>query len=134
MPAPVGQRIGNMLRAIVVMLAVMACVKVGTQVYFYRSATNDIIVDTYRAAAIAACARHGMQGPLRVPAAAWSQPASVQLTIGKRDLDVYLWQVNHRLWNARFRHPFLVITADAETAHIYCEYDIVRAFAAVHRL
>ncbi|MEO0730631.1 MAG: hypothetical protein AAFY64_09640, partial [Pseudomonadota bacterium] len=65
---------------------------------------------------------------------AWRYPKRVELTIGKRDLDVYLWQIHHRLWDARYRHPYLVITADAHTAHIYCEYDIVRSFAAVHRL
>lgn len=123
-----------MVRAIVVILAVMACIKLGTHVYFYKTATNDIIIESYRTRAIAACTRNGQHGPLKVPSKAWRYPKRVELTIGKRDLDVYLWQIHHRLWDARYRHPYLVITADAHTAHIYCEYDIVRSFAAVHRL
>ena len=123
-----------MLRLIVGGLAVMACTKIVSYAYFYREATQDIIIATYRQVAIDACARNSAGGPLRVPPQAWQNPTEISLLIGKREIDVYLWQVNHRLCNARYKHPYLIVTADAETAHIYCEYDVVRGFASVQQL
>ncbi|MEL6297364.1 MAG: hypothetical protein AAFV26_10180 [Pseudomonadota bacterium] len=123
-----------MFRFIVIVLAVLATAKVGSHIYLYRDATSSIIVTAYRDKAIAACAQHGAESPLRVPEKAWADPAKVALEIGKASLDVAIWQVHHRLWEARYKNPFLFVTANAETAHIYCEYDIVRGLASVHRL
>ena len=54
--------------------------------------------------------------------------------IGKSGLDVQLWQVDSDMWNVRYRNPFLVLTADARSGQVSCEYDIVNAAATVHRL
>ena len=124
----------GMFRVIVIGLALMAAGKLASHAYLYRAATHDIIVSTYRDQAIRACARNGLQGPMRVPPQTWSASSQVSLAIGKRDIDVYLWQINHRLWEARFKNPYLVVTADLETAHIYCEYDVRRGFALVQQL
>jgi len=123
-----------MLRVIVAVLAVMACAKLFSHAYFYREATRQIIISTFRDAALDACAANGAVGPLRIPRQAWRDPADIALLIGNRDIDVYLWQINHRLWEARYKHPYLVVTAQANTAHIFCEYDVVRGFASVQRL
>ncbi|MEL6871502.1 MAG: hypothetical protein AAFO62_01645 [Pseudomonadota bacterium] len=123
-----------MLRFVVAVLALLATAKVGSHWYLYREATSSIIVSTYRDKAISACAAHGAESALKVPPKAWSRPSKVALEIGKSSLDVAIWQVHHRLWEARFKNPFLFVTANAETAHIYCEYDIVRGLASVHRL
>jgi len=122
-----------MIRLVVVALATLAGLKIAAQAYLYRDATNDIIVSTFQPRAVEACAANGLSGPLRVPRAAWSNPREVELEIGRRDLNVAIWNISHRLWETRYKAPYLVLTADAETAHIYCTYDIRRNVAAVHQ-
>lgn len=64
-------------------------------------------------------------GPVRSPS---------NLVIGKSGLDVNLWQVDNALWRARYRNPYLLLTAGQYSGTIYCEYDILNAAASVHRL
>ena len=54
--------------------------------------------------------------------------------IGKSSIDVYPWQVDHALWNARYRNPYLLLTASQRSATVSCEYDIVNAAASVSRM
>ena len=49
--------------------------------------------------------------------------------IGKSSIDVYPWQVDDPLWNARYRNPYLVLTASQRIATVSCEYDIANAAA-----
>ncbi len=73
---------------------------------------------------------------------AWLQPCrrrpgqsgAIQWVIGKSGLDVNLWQVDNALWSARYRNPYLLLTAGQYSGTIYCEYDILNAAASVHRL
>jgi hypothetical protein len=123
-----------MMRAIVVALAVLACAKLGSHAYFYRAATYDIIVKTFKNRALVACADSGARGQFRIPARVWSQPESVALEIGKRALDVPLWQINHQHWHARYKDPYIVVTANRQSASIVCEYDVTRSIATVYGL
>ena len=98
----------------------------------YRSATYDVIVGTYAQSAVKACASRSADP--RSAAALWSKPSSVKLVIGKSDLDVYFWQVNHLMWRARYKNPYLFITTRSEPNYLICEYDIMRQTAFVQQM
>ena len=66
--------------------------------------------------------------------AAWAKPQSVKLIIGKQNLDVYVWQVDHTMWSARFRNPYLFLATGDKPAKVYCEFDIVHGAASVFRM
>lgn len=123
-----------MLRAVVISLGVLAIAKLASQAYLYQQATENIIVATFKDRAILACARTGAQGPLRIPGQTWVASAEIELSIGKPDLDVALWQVNHRLWPARYKTPYLMVTPATDIMSVTCAYDVVAGYATVHRL
>lgn len=120
------------MKALVMVLVLLAAAKVGYHEYMFRAATNEVIVAAYRDRAVAACQRDA-KGQSLAAAAAWAQPQSIKVLIGKGNLDVYLWQVDHTLWNARFRNPYLFLAA-GDASRTYCEYDIVHGAAAVFRM
>lgn len=121
----------RVVKGILVAIALLVMGKLGLQEYLRQKATHNVIVNAYREHAIAACQQRSAH---TINQAAWSRPSSVRLTIGKSDLDVYLWQTNHRLWNARYRNAYLYVTIDDANAHIYCEYDISNDMAWVYQL
>jgi hypothetical protein len=121
------------MKAVVIILAVLAGLKLGHHEYLYRMATRDVIVAAYKTRAVEACQRDRRNVALGIPPQAWSNAPSVQLAIGKGGLDVQLWQVDNDLWSARYRNPFLILSASGP-APAYCEYDIVNAAASVHRM
>lgn len=121
------------MKVVVLILAVLAAAKVGLHEFLYRTATNDVIISAYRDRAVAACAKEP-RALHAVQATAWEQPGEVRLVIGKPNIDVYIWQVEHRLWNARFVNPYLVIEASGPANRLLCEYDIVHATASLQQL
>ncbi|MBI1383308.1 MAG: hypothetical protein GC150_00140 [Rhizobiales bacterium] len=100
----------------------------------YRSATSDALVGAYRSAALTRCSTVSNRAGSVAASTAWATPRSLKLVIGDPDLDVYLWQVNHAMWAARYKHPHLVIIAGDPKRTLMCQYDIrndtalVRAF------
>jgi hypothetical protein len=122
------------MKAVVLILAVLATLKLGHHEYLYRSATHDAIVSAYKERAAQACQRDARSAFLGVTPQAWNAPASVQLMIGKSGLDVQFWQVDNKLWNARYRNPLLVLSTGSPRGSVYCEYDIVNAAATVIRM
>ncbi len=122
------------MKAVVVILVLLAGLKLGHQEYLYRLATRDLIVAAYKDRAVQACLTHARNSSLGLAPQAWIHAASVRLVIGKSGLDVQLWQVDSDLWNVRYRNPFLVLTTDVRSGQVSCEYDIVNAAATVHRL
>ena len=122
------------MKAVVILLALLASVKFGHQEYLYRTSTNEVIISAYRERAVLACGRDPKSLTLVANAAAWTRPASVKLSIGKSNLDVYVWQIDHALWNARYRNPYLFLVADQAPASVFCEYDIVHGVASVYRM
>lgn len=121
------------MRAFVILLLLLAAGKLGWQEYVFRTATRAAVLEAYRQHAIAACERDGRGLSLGISQHAWANPRSIELVIGKRALDVYPWQVDHANWSARYRNPYLLLTAGG-TGRALCEYDIVNASAAVSRL
>lgn len=121
------------MRAMVVALILLAAGKVAYSEYLFRSATSEIIVAAYRDRAIAACQRDA-KSQTDVAPAAWARPQSVRLVIGKSNLNVYFWQIDHELWSARFKNPYLFVTATEFPSRVYCEFDIVHGAASVFRM
>ena len=121
------------MKALVFFLALMATAKVGYHEYMFRTASNEVIVAAYRDRAVTACQRDA-RGQSLASAQAWVHPQSVKLQIGKNNLDVYLWQIDHALWNARFKNPYLFVAAGDKAVRVYCEFDIVHGTAQVFRL
>ncbi len=123
---------GPVMKGIVVALALFAVAKISVAEYFFRTSARDVIVSAYRDRAVAACRSDNRAAP--VPVSVWTQSAEVRLVIGKSDLDVKLWQVDHQLWDARFRNPYLVLTAGDASGTVVCEYDVVHNSALIYRL
>ena len=122
------------MRIVVIFLALLASAKLGYQEYLFRTAARDAIVGAYKEHAVQACQKDSKSQSLGVNSQAWANPRSVKLVIGKSSLDVYPWQIDHALWNARFRNPYLFLTARQGPASVRCEYDIVNAAAAISRM
>jgi hypothetical protein len=122
------------MKALVFALALLAAAKVGYQEYLFRLAAADAIIGAYRERATQACQQEARSAQLNISPLSWSNPATIRLVIGKSGLNVHLWQVDHALWSARFRNPYLHLSAGQRTGTAHCEYDIVNAAASVHRM
>jgi hypothetical protein len=94
------------MKAVVFFLALLAAAKLGYQEYLFRAATKEAIIGAYKEHAVQACQRDARGASLGIGPQAWSSPSSIRLVIGKGTLDVYPWQVDHAMWNARYRHPY----------------------------
>ena len=141
-----------MLRALVVVLAVLAGVKVWTQERLYREGARDALLLAYRERAIAACQMSapdaaisraadpiGRLSERSVPQSTaslplWTRPSSVSLAIGRSSAPVSIWEVNNELWPARFKHPHVVLIAKDHLPNQVCEYDVIEGRAYVTQL
>ena len=122
------------MRAVVIFLALLAAAKLGYQEYLFRVATRDAVIGAYREHAVQACQNDAMSHSFGVGPQAWANPKTIRLVIGKTSLDVYPWQIDHSKWNARYRNPYLFLTASQRLGTVHCEYDIINAAAAVSRM
>lgn len=120
------------MRKVAIIIAVLFVARLGYEQIIYRSATYDVIVGTYAKSAVKACSQKAANP--KAAESLWSQPSSVKLVIGKSDLDVYFWQVNHMMWRARYKNPYLFITTRNEPNYLLCEYDIMRQSAFVQQM
>jgi hypothetical protein len=111
----------------------LAAAKLMHHEYLFRASAQDTNIRAYKERALQACQKDALGAMLGVSAQAWSNPNSVSLTIGKRSVNVHLWQVDHEKWNARYRNPYLFISAGQRSGAAYCEYDIVNSAATVYR-
>jgi len=122
------------MRMVVIFLALLAAAKLGYQEYLFRSATRDAIVGAYKEHAVQACQKDSKSHSFGLSPQAWANPNTIRLVIGNSMLDVYPWQVDHAMWNARYRNPYLFLTASQRSGAVRCEYDIINAAAAVSRM
>ncbi|MGE3065280.1 MAG: hypothetical protein AB7K67_06820 [Hyphomicrobiaceae bacterium] len=116
------------MRGIVVFLAILAAIKVGHQEYMFRTGTKEAIIAAYRERAIEACRKDAADPQ------SWTTPNSISVAIGRSDLDVRFWQVDNELWNARYRNPYLFLTAGPVNGAAFCEYDVLNGSASIHPL
>jgi hypothetical protein len=118
------------MRLIIFLLIALAIGKVGTQAYIRQQSATATIINAYREHALAACRQSGL-----VPAhsnyngqvsTGSDSNHNIELIIGRKELDVRLWQTSHRDWSTKYRDPFLIIKSGAAGATSACEYDINR--------
>ena len=137
--APLGKaaarhRIPPWLTAGILGLALLAAAKLGYQEYLFRGATRDALIGAYKEHAVQACQKDARTQTLGLGQQGWSIPKTIRLVIGKGSIDVYPWQVDDPMWNARYRNPYLLLTANQRTATVSCEYDITNAAASISRM
>lgn len=122
------------MRALVLALALLAGLKIWIQDSVYRTATGDALLAAYRSRAADACAAVGgtlPAGGYKQSAADWSQAAEPRVAVGNPAVQVRIWDVDNELWNARFRQPYIVLSAEA--AGLSCAYDILAGTASITR-
>lgn len=126
------------MRAMVLALAVLAGLKVWTQDTFYRSATEDALISAYRGQAIAACQKEPQKdakGRSLAPSiVTWAAPATVSLVIGNRNVPVHIWEIDHELWDARYKRAYLLLTSGERHARLVCAYDIAGKSAEISHI
>jgi len=123
-----------MLRALVIVLALLAGAKIWAQERLFREGAEEALLSAYRERAMAACQSEQLPPRMGARAPLWTRPASVDLVIGRPSADVRPWQVNNELWPARFRHPHVVLTlADGQPAPV-CAYDVIEGRAYVAQM
>lgn len=123
----------RVMKAGVAALALLAAGKIVTQDYLYRTGTREVLISTYRDRAISACQKDPRNQGLVANVGIWSRPGDIKVVIGKGDLDVWFWQVDNSLWNARYRNPYLHLASGDRMSNASCEYDIVHGIATVTR-
>lgn len=124
------------MRALVLVLAGLAGMKIWTHDHIYRSATEDALVHAYRERAIEACQKdRGKSAKVSAAVAMpFANPAAISLVIGKRDVDVAIWDVENALWPVRYKYPLLVLKGGGPGPDLVCEYDMTLGTATVARL
>ena len=122
------------MKAIVFFLALLAATKLGYQEYLFRVSTRDALIIAYKEHAAKACQMDARSQAFGLDRQGWSNVKAVRVMIGKSSIDVYPWQVDDPLWNARDRNPYLVLTASQRSTTVSCEYDIVNAAASLFRM
>jgi hypothetical protein len=122
------------MKPVVLLLALLAAAKLCQQEYLFRTATRDAIIAAYKERAVQACQKDAKSLSSSLSPQLWTNPASIRVVIGKSSLDVYFWQFDHAMWNARYRNPYLFLDAGARPGAVHCEYDIVNAAASVYRM
>ena len=125
------------MRFMVILLALLAAAKIGTQEWIARSALEEATIAAYRDRAADACQKASSKDPRAAPSAGpqpgWASPAETRLVIGRRDVDVRVWEIDNALWPKRFKHPFLVLVPPEGPGGLVCEYDVTLGQAALTR-
>ena len=119
------------MRAFVLFLALLVAIKIWVQDSVYRSATQDALVAAYRARAAQACAASASPAtPAEGTAINWLKDDDAHVTIGKPSVPVHFWQLDHELWDARFRQPYLMLSGENGVS---CAYDLMADTAEIVR-
>lgn len=123
------------MRLLVLALALLAGSKVWFQESVFRAGAEEAIVAAYRDRAADACRKSPpitTRGTTRAGQTIdWTRPQSITLSAGNRTVAVGLWQVDHPLWNARFRNPYLVLTPADPNAGLVCKFDVLSGEAGL---
>lgn len=116
------------MRKLVLVLAILAAMKVWYQDSVYRDAAEAAVSSAYRVSATAACQRLRQAANID-----WTALDSLHLVAGNHDIPVQFWQIDHALWNARFKNPYLILKAGDASGQATCTYDIASGQAALSR-
>jgi len=122
------------MRALVLALALLAGLKIWAQDSMYRSATDQALISAYRDRAVLACQaapqKVGGSSTLAGVSVNWARSTEERLVIGNPHLSVYPWEVEHELWNARYKTAYLILNSPAG---MDCVYDLAIGTAQVYR-
>lgn len=116
------------LRTMLLLAAAMAGAKVWASDRFHRAVYSEAIIAAYGEKARATCQREVVR---QAPAAY----ASLKLTpsgvvIGSPHVRVAFWDVDNPLWDVRYRHPHVMLTAEPLT-DLSCAFDVTVGLASV---
>lgn len=120
------------MRLFVLALAFLAGAKVWTQDTLFRAGAEEALVAAYRDRALQACQKQpkSLDGqPVR--GINWARPTSIHMATGSRSVKVHFWQVDHALWNARYKNPYLVLATSDSPGAPSCEYDVLYGQATI---
>jgi hypothetical protein len=118
------------MRKVLIIFASLAALKVWAQDRFYRSVMQDALVQGYRERAQVVCLKEAQKPGKAGLAANWPAASAAEITIGTSGLDVAPWDFDNPLWDVRFRHPHLVLTAD-DAGRSRCSFDMVAGLATL---
>ncbi len=116
------------MRMIVITFAILAGLKVWTQDRFVRAALSDALVQVHSERAQLMCQKEAAK-PGK-PVTQWPASVPAEVTIGNADTDVALWDYDNPLWDVRYRHPHLVLTANG-AGSTRCTYDVVAGLVRI---
>jgi hypothetical protein len=111
------------MRKIVMIFAALAALKVWFQDRFYRSVMQDALVQAYRERAAVVCQKEAQKPGKTGAGQLWPATAAAEVSIGSPAGNVALWDFDNPLWDVRYRHPHLVLTAPGIGAK-RCAYDL----------
>lgn len=108
--------------------ASMAVAKVWASDRFHRAVYSEAIIAAYGEKARTTCQREAAR---QAPAAY----ASLKLTpsgvvIGSPNVRVAFWDVDNPLWEVRYRHPHVMLTAEPLT-DLSCAFDVTAGLASL---
>jgi hypothetical protein len=125
------------MRAVVIILALLAGLKVWTHESLFRAATEDALLRAYAARAVKSCQKYVQTDPRGQPLTAtpidWSSYRSAKLMIGDASVPVSIWQIDHELWDKRYKNPYILLKVDHAHWPATCAYDIVAGRARLAR-
>src|SRR5438093_5598766 len=116
------------MRSAVILVAALAGLKVWTQDRLYRSIMQDALMQAYRERAAVSCLREFARAgkPL---SANWPSASTAEVVIGNAATDVAIWDFDNPLWEVRFRHPHVLLTAPGSNGQ--CAFDIAAGLATI---
>jgi hypothetical protein len=118
---------------VVIVLALLVAAKVWAQDRMYREAAGEALLAAYKLHAEAACAgrpqtdARGM--PVAVGSVNWKVAETAEILLGNPRLSVPIWQVDHPLWNARYKNPIVRLTVGDRYSRLACDYDVLAGSA-----
>jgi len=122
-----------MLRWFAYTLFVLVVAKVYAQDHVFKSATSEALIAAYRDKAVSACRNDKTFQSATASPVLWAERSEIAIQIGRPDLGVSIWEVDHALWEAAYKKPYLVLRpTDSHTA-LTCTYDITADAANLSR-
>lgn len=120
------------MRALVIIFACLAILKVWTQDTLYRDAVSSALVSAYRPHAEKLCTREAARVS-GVKTTQWSMPDGEAITVGSKVASVMIWDYDNPMWAVRYRHPHMVMQASGARP-LTCSYDLAVGIAFIQAL
>ncbi|MFM2421728.1 MAG: hypothetical protein RL291_258, partial [Pseudomonadota bacterium] len=100
----------------------------------WRQATRDAIFQAYRERAVMACQNERRLKQFGVAPVAWQPSPTQTVEVGKRGVDVALWQVDDPRWADRFKRTTVRLVAQDGPATLACSFDVTTSSAVLRQI